>query len=48
MTTLIAWSDLLALPAAAFEEDDADGGDGGLRDDDRKEDAVGMHAGGDR
>src|SRR5258708_18415912 len=38
---------LLALPAAAFEENDARGGDGGFGDDDGDVDAVGLHADGD-
>src|ERR1700704_160800 len=41
-------SDLLALPAAATEKNDADGGDEGFGDDDGPEDAVGAHADGDR
>src|SRR5260370_9091604 len=40
-------SNLLAFPAAAFEKDDASGGDGGLRDDDGPKDAAGTHAQGD-
>src|SRR5258708_25182188 len=39
---------LLALPAAAFEENDARGGDGGFGDDDGDVDAIGSHANGDR
>src|SRR5260370_28045280 len=35
-------SDLLALPAAAFEEDDAGGSDEAFSDDDGPKDAVGM------
>jgi len=38
----------LALPAAPFEEDDADGSDGAFGDDDGPEDALGLHADGDR
>ena len=44
ITTLIGGSDLLALPAAAFEEDDADGGHGRFGHDDGPVDAVGVHA----
>src|SRR5713226_2870025 len=40
-------SDLLALPPAAPEEDDADGGDGAFGDDDGPRDAAGAHAEGD-
>jgi hypothetical protein len=43
-----AWLYQLALPAAAFEEDDADGGDGAFGDDDGPEDAARVHAEGDR
>src|SRR5256712_2451481 len=48
MTTLVGWSDLLDFPAATFEEDDADSGDGAFGDDDGPKDAVGVHAGGNR
>jgi hypothetical protein len=41
-------SDLLTFPAAAFEEDDACGSNEGFSDDDGPEDAVGLHANGDR
>src|SRR2546428_3784390 len=48
MTALVGWSDLLDFPAATFEEDDADSGDGAFGDDDGPKDAVGVHAGGNR
>src|SRR5260370_23001239 len=40
-------SNLMAFPAAAFEKDDASGGDGGLRADDGPKDPAGTHAQGD-
>src|SRR6266446_7207448 len=39
---------LLTLPAAAFEENDARGGDGGFGDDDGDVDTVRLHANGNR
>src|SRR5260370_22461472 len=48
LTQKCEWSDLLALPSAAPEEDDADGGDGAFGDDDGPRDAAGTHAERDR
>src|SRR6266852_581176 len=42
LTSKFESSDLLALPAAAFEEDDAGGSDEAFSDDDGPKDAVGM------
>jgi hypothetical protein len=47
MTTLVGWSDLLALPTAPFEKNDANGSDEAFGDDDGPEDALGLHAHGD-
>src|SRR5260370_4260047 len=48
MTPLTGWSYLVALAAAAVEQDDADSGDGGFGDNDGPKNAAGVHAGGDR
>src|SRR5260370_16881061 len=41
-------SDLMDFPAAALEQDDADGGNEAFSDDDGPEDAAGVHTGGNR
>src|SRR5260370_21850717 len=48
MTPLTGWSYLVALAAAAVEQDDADSGDGGFGDNDGPKSAAGVHEGGDR